>query len=84
MVKGRGKAKTQPDGRVREKAWPTVTSDICEKCPIQCPLGIHYMEQMRTSSKPGYGVTCKKELYLRRKQEGLNPFRDIPVLVHQN
>jgi hypothetical protein len=82
MVKGRGKAKIQPDGRVKQKQWPTVTSDICEKCPIQCPTGIRYMEQMRSGKKPGHGVTCRKELYLKRKQAGLNPFRDIPALVH--
>ena len=83
MVKGRGKAKTSVEGKVKVKPWPIVTSDICEKCPIQCPVGIDYMKRMRTDGKIGFGVTCKKELYLRRKQDGLNPFRDVPTLIKE-
>jgi hypothetical protein len=80
MVKGKGKGKVRQDAKVRERPWPIVTSDVCEHCPIQCPKGIAYMEAMRVGGKPGFGVVCKKELYLKRKAEGKHPFEKIPNL----
>lgn len=78
MVKGKGKVRL--DAKVKERPWPIVTSDVCERCPIQCPKGIAYMESMRVGGKPGLGIVCKKELYLKRKAEGKHPFANIPRL----
>jgi hypothetical protein len=83
MVKGKGKGAVRQEARLKEKAWPIVTSDVCEKCPIECPAGVAYMKIMKSGNKIGRGVTCKKELFLRRRAEGRPLFFDIPRLARK-
>lgn len=54
----KGKASKKEEGK--KKAYPIVTSDICEICTCQCALGISYMERIQGGAW-GKGVVCKKD-----------------------
>lgn len=42
----------------RQPQMPTVTVDICLKCPSVCARGAAYMEKMSRPGSIGFGVPC--------------------------
>lgn len=75
MVQQKHKTQHNPDV-AKQKQWPLVTSSVCEVCPVQCPAGVEYMDNIKKSGKAARGVVCKRPLYEERIRQGLLPFED--------